>query len=145
MWVLEENTYEWFAWMFVKFTIVLGYLAAIMLKGLDNIIFTIFRVRAETISALARRMDLVLFVVFHHPFDLTQKDFFELNRKFHHYLQRKPFWQLHLKKGFMITIDMEISGSIISEDFEQLPTNWTPGLCNSNCAVIKILCHASNL
>jgi hypothetical protein len=28
----------------------------------------------------------------------------------------------------VITIDMEVSGSIISEDFEELPTNWTAGL-----------------
>jgi hypothetical protein len=105
----------------------LGYLAAIILNGLDDIIFTILGVGAETVSALARRMDLVPFVAFHHPFDLTQKYFFESSRKFHHYLQRKPFRQLHLINGFMIAIDMEVSGSIISEDFEELPTNWTTG------------------
>jgi hypothetical protein len=33
-----------------------------------------------------------------------------------------------LRKGFMITIDMEVSGSFISEEFEELPTNWTAGL-----------------
>ena len=128
MWEPEENTDGWFAWTLAKFRILLGYLEGIMLNGLDEIIFTIFRVGAETISALARRMDLVPFVVFHHPFDLTQKYFFESSRKFHHYLQRKPFRQLYLRKGFMMTIDIEVSGSIISEDFEELPTNWTAGL-----------------
>jgi hypothetical protein len=97
-------------------------------SGPEEIIFTIFGVGAETVCALARRMDLVPFVAFHHPFDLTQKYFFESSRKFHHYLQWKPFRQLHLRKGFMITIDMEVSGSFISEDFEELPTNWTAGL-----------------
>jgi hypothetical protein len=99
-----------------------------MLQGIDEIIFTIFGVGAETVSALARRMDLVPFVAFHHPFDLSQKYCFESSRKFQHDLQRKPFRQLHLRKGFMITIDMEVSRSIISEDFEELPTNWTAGL-----------------
>jgi hypothetical protein len=125
MWEAEENRDGWFAWTLAKFKIVPRYLAAIMLNDIIGIMFTIFGVGAETVCALARRMDLVRFVGFHHPFDLTQKYFFKLSRKLHHYLQRKPFRQLHLKKGFMITIDMEVSGSSISEDFEELPTNWT--------------------
>jgi hypothetical protein len=116
-----------------------------MLQSLGDIISTIFRVGADTVSALARRMDLVPFVAFQHPFDLTQKYCFESSRKFHHHLQRKPFRQLHLRKGFMITINMEVSGSIISEDFEELPTNWTAGLRHSDCAVVEILCDASDL
>jgi hypothetical protein len=86
MWEPEENAYVWFAWTSPKFRIVLGYVAAIMLNGLDDIIFTIVGVGAETVSALARRMDLVPIVAFHHPFDLTQKYFFESICKFQHYL-----------------------------------------------------------
>jgi hypothetical protein len=128
MWEPDENADRWFAWTLAKFRIILGYLAGIMLNGLFEIIFTIFGVGAETVSALARRMDRVPFVAFHHRFDLIQKYFFESSRKFHHYLQRKPFRQLHLRKGFMMTINIEVSGSIISKDFEELPTNWTAGL-----------------
>ena len=126
MWEPEENADGWFAWTLKKF--VLGYIEGIMLNGLGEIIFTTFGVRAEIVSALARRMDLALFVMFHHPCDLTQKYFFELSRKFYHYLQRKPLRQLHLRKGFMMTIDIEVSRSIVSEDFKELPTNWTAGL-----------------
>jgi hypothetical protein len=86
MWEPEETAYVWFAWTSATFRIVLGYVAAIMLNGLDDIIFTIVGVGAETVFALARRMDLVPFVAFHHPFDLTQKYFFELICKFQHYL-----------------------------------------------------------
>jgi hypothetical protein len=128
MWEPEENADGRFAWMLAKFRIVLGYLEGITLNGLDKIIFTIFGVGVETVFTLARRMDLVPFVAFHHPFDLTQNYFFESSRKFHHNLQRKPFRQLHLRKGFMMPIDIEVSGSITSEDFEELPTNWTAGL-----------------
>ena len=128
MWEPEENAYVWFAWTSPKFRIVLGYVAAIMLNGLDDIIFTIVGVGAETVSALARRMDGVLFVERHQGVDLLQKYFFESSRKFHHYLQRKPSQQLHLKKCCMMTIDMEVSGIIISKDFKELPTNWTAEL-----------------
>ena len=74
-------------------------------------------------------MDGVLFVERRHQgVDLLQKYFFESSHKFHHYLQRKPSWQLHLKKCCMMTIDMEVSGIIISKDFKELPTNWTAEL-----------------
>jgi hypothetical protein len=33
-----------------------------------------------------------------------------------------------LKKGFMITINAEIMGIIISQGAEELPTDWTTGL-----------------
>jgi hypothetical protein len=64
----------------------------------------------------------------HQGVNLLQKYFFESSREFHHYLQRKPFRQLHLKKGCMMTIDMEVSGISISKDFKELPTNWTAEL-----------------
>jgi hypothetical protein len=38
---------------------------------------------------------------------------------------RKRRWQLHLKKGFMVTINMEITRTIISQDAEELPTDGT--------------------
>jgi hypothetical protein len=94
-------------------------------NGINGIIFILRGVGAETVPALTRRVDDV---TFHQGSDLIQKYFFESSRKFHHYLQREPIWQLHLKKGFMMTINMEVSGIIISEDFEELPTDWTAEL-----------------
>ena len=97
-------------------------------NGVNGIIFTLREVGAETVPTLARRVGDMPFVTFHQGSDLIQKYFFESSCKFHHYLQRKPIRQLHLKKGFMMTINMEVSGIIISEDFEELPTDWTAEL-----------------
>jgi hypothetical protein len=108
----------------------------------NGIIFTIGWVGAEN---LPRRSDGVLFIGFHQGTDLTLKNLFESSRHFHHYIKRKPTWQLHLKKGPMIAIDMEITGIIISHDCEELPTDRAAELWHSDNAVIEILCNASDL
>jgi hypothetical protein len=56
---------------------------------------------------------------------LNPKIPFEFFCKFLHNILRKRRRQLHLKKGFMITIDMEITRTIISQGAEELPTDGT--------------------
>jgi hypothetical protein len=75
--------------------------------------------------ALTRRNDGALSVAFHQGSDLTPKIPFKFSRKFLHNIQRKPRRQLHLKKGFMMTINVEIMRTIISQGAEKLPTDWT--------------------
>jgi len=89
--------------------------------------FILGGVGAQTVPALARRNEVVLCAVFFRQgADLLQKYFFESSCKFHHYLQRKPIRQLHLKKGFMITVDVEVV--LVSQDHEELPTDWAAEL-----------------
>ena len=78
--------------------------------------------------ALTRRNEGMPSVIFHQGSDLKQKIPFEFLRKFLHNLERKPRRQLHLKKGFVMTINMEIMGTIISQGAEKLPTDRTTGL-----------------
>jgi hypothetical protein len=110
-------------WKLVKIINVRDIIA--MMNGIKGIIFALGGVRAETVPALARRIDAGVFVVSRQCFELSEKYCFESSGKLHYYLQRKPIRQLHLKKGFMATTDMEVTGIIVSEDFEELPTNWT--------------------
>jgi hypothetical protein len=111
----------------------------------NGIIFTIGWVGAENLPALTRRSDGMPFIGFHQGTDLTPKNLFKSSRHFHHYIKRKPTRQLHLKKGPMIAIDMEITGIIISHGFEELPTDRAAELWHSDNAVIEILCNASDL
>jgi len=53
---------------------------------INNVIFSIGGVGAQTVPALARRVGGVSFAVFFQGLDLLQKYFFESSRNFHHYL-----------------------------------------------------------
>jgi len=104
----------WFTWKLVPIRVA-------VLNGINDIIF-------EFTVGIALVITDVPFVAFHQGSDLLQKYFFESSCKLHHYLQRKPIRQLHLKKGFMVTINMEVGGIAIFEDFEELPTDWAAAL-----------------